>query len=81
MKELGPLLINQAVDIASLTSVWKSTVSSIHAGDTDRLPGYYDGTLNYWDGRAWENDCRERYRKQMSRHPTTSASSFPDRNK
>jgi len=54
LKTLGPLLLDQAVDIGSIVSAWKDTVAGIHAGDTDRLPGYYDGTLNYWDGKAWK---------------------------
>jgi hypothetical protein len=49
-----PLLLDQPTDISSLVSAWKTVVESRHAGQTGPQPGYYDGTVHYWDGKAWQ---------------------------
>ncbi len=55
LRSLGRgLLLDQAVDVSAIAAAWKATVSSIHAGDKSRSVGYYGGTLNYWDGKAWQ---------------------------
>ena len=50
-----PLLLDQPVDIGAIISAWKSVIEEVHAGETDPMPGYYDGTVHYWDGAAWQS--------------------------
>jgi hypothetical protein len=50
-----PLLLDQPVDVSAIISAWKSVIEEKHAGDTNTMPGYYDGTVHYWDGTAWQS--------------------------
>ncbi|MGH8480722.1 MAG: DUF4157 domain-containing protein [Gammaproteobacteria bacterium] len=51
-----PLLIDEPVDVAAIISIWKSVIESRHKGQTGPLPGFYQGgTVEYWDGSAWQN--------------------------
>ena len=49
-----PLLLEEAVDLWAITRAWRAVIEERHAGDTEQLPGYYDGsTIHYWDGSDW----------------------------
>lgn len=49
-----PLLLDQAVDVSAIISAWKSVAETVKGDIAHILPGYYDGGLNYWDGKAWQ---------------------------
>lgn len=51
---MRPLLLDQAADIASIISSWKSVIQA-RFKDAHSMPGYYDGTLHYWNGKAWHD--------------------------
>ena len=63
-----PLLLDQPVDVSAIISAWKSVIEEKHVGENAPMPGYYDGTVHYWDGAAWQsigamvkgNECKRK---------------------
>jgi uncharacterized protein DUF4157 len=49
-----PLLLDQAVDVGAIIAAWRSISEGTFAG-SGSYPAYYDGTLHYWDGKAWQD--------------------------